>query len=474
MSSSSFTSAAYTSDFHHEVENEENRLLRRRFMLFTAISGGLGLLVIVLVVGVAWSAQYVQNLKAPGVQVSVSEDPFGDALPMLGLATASTALYLVSFFTAWKGRLSWSALRQLSYWLVFLDGSLHMIAKAADLGGMGVFGVMITHVIAAAFLPWTPRQALTPMVPLLLINAAIVLSERVSWGAGVGIAVSCLAAAPGTAISWLKSSMRLEKHKMRFLQRRYTEVRRELIDAQRIHQSLFPPAWESGPVVFRYHYEPMRQIGGDFLFVHPREACEDCVSLVLLDVTGHGIPAALTVNRLHGELERVFAENPAIRPADVLRLLNRYVNLTLSHHAVYVTAFCCRLDPHSDTLEYASGGHPPAFVRGVDGTLDQLRDTAPQLGVYHDGQFDCDPPRTVRFRRGDSVIAYTDGAIEARDRQGRMFGLAGIERMLARRTGEARPVQVDWTREIMAAVASHRFGPAADDTLVIELTRPVE
>ncbi|NDC59910.1 MAG: hypothetical protein EBZ50_14030, partial [Alphaproteobacteria bacterium] len=68
----------------------------------------------------------------------------------------------------------------------------------------------------------------------------------------------------------------------------------------------------------------------------------------------------------------------------------------------------------------------------------------------------------------------TNSAIEAQDRDGRMFGLAGIERLLARATGQARPVDLDWTREVMQAVESFRFGPAADDTLVIELTRPVE
>jgi serine phosphatase RsbU (regulator of sigma subunit) len=478
---SSFSNTAYTSDFHHEVENAEKRLLRRRFMLFTAISGGLGVLLTLVglaaVFGARWMAESAGPMSNGAVQISVGGDEVGTMLKILLLSGSSTVLYVTCFVTSWRGKLSWESLRQLSYWLVFLDGLLQLIAKSADFGGMGVFGVMLSHIIAAAFLPWTPRQSLTPMLPLLVINAGIVLSrEQVGPGTFIAIFISCFAAAPGTLICWLKSSMRLERHKMRFLQKRYTEVRRELIDAQRIHQGLFPQPRESGPVVFRYRYEPMRQIGGDFLFFHHHETGDQRgnASVVLLDVTGHGIPAALTVNRLHGELERVFAEHPSIPPSEVLRLLNRYVHLTLAHHSVYATAFCCRVDHAADRLEYASGGHPPAFIRGVDGTLDQLRDTAPQLGIYHDSQFDCDPPRTVGFRRGDSIIAYTDGAIEAQDRDGRMFGLAGIERLLARRTGQARPVDLDWTREVMQAVESFRFGPAADDTLVIELTRPVE
>ena len=92
-------------------------------------------------------------------------------------------------------------------------------------------------------------------------------------------------------------------------------------------------ARDDGPVRLNYVYEPMRQIGGDLLFVHPPpDAMRDgsgTFSAVILDVTGHGIAAALTVNRLVGELERLFSENAAASPGDVLRGLNRYVTVTL-------------------------------------------------------------------------------------------------------------------------------------------------
>src|SRR5690606_28540475 len=100
--------------------------------------------------------------------------------------------------------------------------------------------------------------------------------------------------------------------KLRALATRYGEFRRELTDARRIHESLFPKPKCEGDVHFLYLYEPMRQIGGDYLFVScapTDDGRREMLSFVVIDVTGHGIPAALTVNRLHGELSRLFAED---------------------------------------------------------------------------------------------------------------------------------------------------------------------
>src|SRR6185295_15808135 len=100
---------------------------------------------------------------------------------------------------------------------------------------------------------------------------------------------------------------------------------------------------------FHYVYEPMRQIGGDLLFVFPpshqhQDDGVGALSLVVLDVTGHGIAAALTVNRIVGELERLFIDDPDAPPGKALAVLNRYVFSTLSKHDHYVTAICLRVD----------------------------------------------------------------------------------------------------------------------------------
>ena len=211
--------------------------------------------------------------------------------------------------------------------------------------------------------------------------------------------------------------------------------------------------------------------------------------MVLVDVTGHGIAAALTVNRLYGELERVYAENSAICPREVLRLLNRYIHLTMAKHSVYATAIAMTINPKGgeggDSIQYASAGHPPAFLRGVDGTIQELESTAFVLGVCAHEDFDAEL-RTLRFGPGDAIIAYTDGASEARDERGRMLGTTGMRSILAgapvhlsqlagRSLGN-RPLDNlcgSWCRTVLSSVETYRHGPPDDDTLVVEITRPL-
>ncbi len=475
--SSSAKSVSYTTEFRQEVEAEESVLLRQRFLLFSGILAFFGLLVMLMSVGLSMT----QALAKGAIAAQTSADTTAkQALASLdrsfyvnnAASVVATIMYLACFLTAWRGRLGWTAIRSLSLWLVFLDGLIHMIVSATTGGGLGLFGLLVTHVLACVFLPWTPGQSVRPVAPLLAIYALIVifLRDNTPEIKTFNVILSLFIPTPGMFICWLKAGRRLEQHRMKFLARRYSEVRRELVDAQRIHQALFPEPVNDGPLRFNYRYEPMRQIGGDFLFFRSKG---HGTSLVVLDVTGHGIAAALTVNRLHGELERLFAENPAIAPGEVMRLVNRYVHLTLANHAVYVTAFACRINTDRDTLEYASGGHPPAFIRTVDGRIEQLRDTGPQLGVFADHEYESDPPKSIRFGPGDTLVAYTDGAIECTDHRGRMLGIGGIERLLASEIRGGAADRPDWTRELMAMVERFRHGPPADDTLVIEVSRAI-
>jgi serine phosphatase RsbU (regulator of sigma subunit) len=171
-------------------------------------------------------------------------------------------------------------------------------------------------------------------------------------------------------------------------------------------------------------------------------------------------------------MERLFAEEPAITPGEVLTALNRYVHLTLANHSVYATALCVQVDPARGQLRYASGGHPPAFLRTVDGRFDRLDSTAFVLGACFGDDFDAN--EAVRtFTPGDTLVLYTDGATEARNEKGRMLTVDGFQALLAR--VEPRAVaEGGWAGALLHAVERYRFGPAADDTLVVEIYRPLE
>ncbi len=341
----------------------------------------------------------------------------------------------------------------------------------------GLWSIFVSHFFACLFLPWTPRESIRPVVPLLVLNAVILLFyvTRAPIAIPILIVLSPLIAAPGAGICFWRNSRFRDSFTLNTLKGRYSEIRRELVDARRIHESLFPAPIRTGPVRLDYRYEPMRQIGGDYLYARQITASAGAhagrtyTHIVLVDVTGHGITAALTVNRLHGEIDRQLGERPDASPGDLLTGLNSYLHHTLASHSVYATALCLCIDHAADALAWASAGHPPAFLRGADGTIDQLDSTTLVLGACKGDDFGANQ-QAVAFHRGDALVLYTDGAIECRNSAGRMLGVNGFRALLA---GLRLPVGTPCLDEMIRAVDEHRFGPIQDDTLLVEVSRPV-
>jgi serine phosphatase RsbU (regulator of sigma subunit) len=471
----------YTSDFREEFEAETATLLRDRFRVFLWSNLGIYLfshfalaLLAVLVVYLSSEADTTRSVAERLREVAVRRYgglPGVMSIISIALADVATVLWFVS--RSRDPRLDTEGLMRHSQWAFLVMGVLDTASYCFGHKVGFPFSLMVSHMWACVLLPWTPRQAVRPLAGALLANAATILAlASWTWGMRIGmVALTVLALAPGYLLSKFKYHRRLDQFKLSFLQSRYGQLRRELTDARKIHESLFPKPHAGGVLSFDYRYEPMRQIGGDYLYARftspPRSPGDHPdLSVILLDVTGHGIAAALTVNRVYGEVERLFAEDPFTTPGQVLRALNRYVHLTLAGHSVFATALCLRIDPNRNEIEYASGGHPPAFVRAVDGTLHEMPSTACVLGACPDAEFDPEP-KSVHFGPGDAVIAYTDGAIEARNPAGRMLGVMGLQRVLASSVIGTR----GWPDILLSAVESHRQGPAADDTLVVEIVR---
>jgi sigma-B regulation protein RsbU (phosphoserine phosphatase) len=354
------------------------------------------------------------------------------------------------------------------------DRVSRQIARMVALGN-ALGSIFFTHFFACLFLPWTARESIKPMVPLLVLNAVVSLFYIrwvPTWGPIILI-LSPLVAVPGALVCLWRHSRFRDSFHFKMLKGRYGEIKQELGFARQIHESMFPPPVREGPVCFDYRYEPMRQIGGDYLFARftpPSNGALPVLTLAIIDVTGHGIGAALTVNRLHGEIEREFGENAAVTPGELLTGLNDYLHHTLATHSVYATALFMRIDPNTGRLAWASAGHPPAFLRTIDGRIERLESTTLVLGACRGDDF-APNEQSCKFLPGDVILAYTDGAIEARNSAGRMFTVDGLQRALVSSTPDA---EGGWAATALRAVDEHRFGPAQDDTLMVEIFRPVK
>lgn len=467
-------------------------MLRRRILWYVAVFVLFGVASQVL-------ARVVQLLGAPtGARSEITE--FQRLLN--NLAWLGYLLYTVIFFIVWKRSLSRLQMLRLIFWVIVVVTGVTLILQSALLGRTfeqiqinegreipqagisgilllsGLWAIFVTHFFASLFIPWTLKESIRPFAVLygIFVVSSILLVDLAWWGYVI-LVIGPVVGAPGALICWWRHSRHRDRFHYRKLRGRYGQMKQELTDARKIHEALFPRPVKTGPTRMDFLYEPMGQIGGDYLYSFrfpglPGDAPDaEPLSIVLIDVTGHGIAAALTVNRLHGELERLYAEEPDISPGEVLVALNRYIHLTLATHSVYATAVCLRINADKNQLQWASAGHPPVFMRTVDGRLEQLDSTTFVLGACAGDDFTAGE-QTARLCPGDTIIAYTDGAIEAMNDKGRMLGVTGL-RSIVIGTHPDTDADGGWASAILREVKSHRHGPALDDTLIVEIFRPL-
>ena len=207
----------------------------------------------------------------------------------------------------------------------------------------------------------------------------------------------------------------------------------ELRVARRIQQASLPkevPELEGWQIA--HHYQPAREVGGDFYdFL---ELGDGHLGLVVGDATGKGMPAALVMSTTLGMLRAVAPSLDS--PGEVLRRINE----ALSAHippSTFVTCFYAILEPESGRLLYANAGHNLP-CRRHDGQADELRARGMPLGLIPGMAYE---EKEAMLETGDSVLFYSDGLVEAHDPQRReMFGFPRLREFVGRHGEEGVPV----------------------------------
>lgn len=392
-----------------------------------------------------------------------------------GLAGTVQLAVVLFFFRAVRPRIETrdSALAAASRMILAL-GAINLLGDLAtriavpEVPTAPLSSLAVWHLSACLFLPWTPRESLRPLVPLLVALAIfrLITSLAVEGGSplfALGEAIaSPLVLAPGMAISW----WRLRRHRRllgrEFVGREFRSLRQEMKQARAIHEATFPKPFDDGRVRFDFAYAPARDLGGDYLHLSQRP--EGTLFLAVIDVTGHGLAAAMTVNRLAGEVERIHAERPDAGPGEVLETLNRYVHLTLLRHSVLATAAAIELDPCSGVARIANAGHPPICVRRPSGEIEEIAATEPLLGALPPGEFGR-AERQISLEPGTMVLLCTDGAFEARNREGEELGFDRFRSLLRHHPPPRR-----WPRFMLSMIEGFEGAVHADDVLVASLS----
>src|ERR671928_365851 len=208
-------------------------------------------------------------------------------------------------------------------------------------------------------------------------------------------------------------------------------VEQELRIARLIQQTLLP---KTLPQLPGYHlaayYQSAREVGGDFYdFL---ELDDGRLGVVVGDVTDKGVPAALvmatTRTILRASAQRLFS------PGEVLKRANDALVTDIPPN-MFITCLYAILEPESGHLVYANAGHDLPYRRlgGGDGVAEELRARGMPLGLMPGMGYE---EKEVVLERGESVLFYSDGLVEAHDPKREMFGFPRLQGLVGtHRTG---------------------------------------
>jgi serine phosphatase RsbU (regulator of sigma subunit)/ketosteroid isomerase-like protein len=207
-------------------------------------------------------------------------------------------------------------------------------------------------------------------------------------------------------------------------------VEQELGVARRIQHALLPvdlPELEGWKIA--HHYQPAREVGGDFYDFLRLE--DGRVGLVIGDVSGKGIASALVMANTQSVL-RAVTQRAGITPGQALEEANE-VLFTYLPPNMFVTCFYAVLDPGEGRLRYANAGHslPRCWH---EATATELRARGMPLGLMPGMGYE---EREWILAPGDGMLLYSDGLIEAHDPRHEMFGTPRLEGFVSEHTDGA-------------------------------------
>ncbi|HSB62858.1 MAG TPA: PP2C family protein-serine/threonine phosphatase [Thermoanaerobaculia bacterium] len=233
-------------------------------------------------------------------------------------------------------------------------------------------------------------------------------------------------------------------------------------DARRIQQSILPRAVPRVGDFEVYGLSlPAEAVGGDFYDFLPLGDLS--FGAAIADASGHGLLAALLVRDIYVGLRMGIGSDFKI--ARTIERLNRILNksrLTTK----FVSLFYGEFETNGDVV-YVNAGHPPPLhLHAASGAFSELMSTGMVLGPAPDAVY---TRRAIHMERGDVVLLYTDGVVEAHDPKGREFGAARLKRLVAQaRRESAREI----VQRVVNVVRSWSHGaPAEDDVTAVAIRR---
>lgn len=235
----------------------------------------------------------------------------------------------------------------------------------------------------------------------------------------------------------------------------------ELKWATRIHKTIIPDSVNTDEVDIAVTYLPVYYMGGDYTRFNFID--KERVLFIISDVTGHGVPAALLVNRIHAEFERMAKEG--IEPGELLKALNEFIKEDFEGSDMFLSAFCGLLDMKKMHLQYSNYGHPPQYLYSEKDRKSQALGALTSLlglpleesEVYQ---------KEVPVSPGDRLLLYTDGITETFNSEGDEYGYGRLENFIKKHHSlSAR----NFNDKLLKDLEGFKSGNFRDDICILDM-----
>jgi PAS domain S-box-containing protein len=217
---------------------------------------------------------------------------------------------------------------------------------------------------------------------------------------------------------------------------------------------------EDPRIKFATHYVPHAIVGGDYYAIEKLN--EDSYGLMLADVMGHGIAAALYTMHLSSLWNR--HRSLLRQPAEFAARLNNELVKVVKTDESFATAVCGLIDLREGVFRFAGAGGPQVLRMRADGTYECFETAGLPLAIMEDAQYD---EARIELQESDRLLLFSDGALEISNAAGEMLELKGLIGLLKKQGYPAADLQMEVLEEDLLKYSNGIR--LADDLTLIEI-----
>jgi serine phosphatase RsbU (regulator of sigma subunit) len=194
------------------------------------------------------------------------------------------------------------------------------------------------------------------------------------------------------------------------------------------------------PLAFTTHYFPKDIVGGDYYAI--KDLGDSTYGLILADVMGHGLAAALYTMHLSSLWDRYCSLLK--NPVEFTSRINKDLAKLVKADTAFATAICGIIDMNNLVFDFVSAGGPEPVLSRADGTQEILKSAGTPLALMEDADYE---EISIKVGVGDRLLLFSDGVVEVKNANGNNLGTDGLIKILKKQEYPQVDIQMEALEE---------------------------